>query len=167
MMRLVKLAYLSEVRFAAEHGSRLTEADYFSWNYGPYSKQIANRAKALPDSIVEKTVGSASEGVSRTFVPKPGCEPSLEPGIKSFIDSVLVSYGSLETNVIVRAAYRTAQFQRTKKGRDIDLDEWSRTASRVPSSTAVSAAITEGLRTQSASFNNIDEFTEYLAGAAR
>src|SRR5438132_9188105 len=92
--RLLKLFYLAETKYMAETGKRLTDADFFRYDRGPYSKAVVNTARLLPPDIVigrEQAVSPDVEGVF--FSPGPDCAPDLPKEVDQFIDSLMSIYG--------------------------------------------------------------------------
>ena len=55
--RLLKLVYLADLNWARDHGTPYTEARYYRWNHGPFSREVLN-AIAWMDGIeiVETTL---------------------------------------------------------------------------------------------------------------
>src|SRR2546426_12685257 len=51
--RIMKLAYLAELRAIETRGRRLTTAEFKHWNYGPWSPYVAMAMEGVPEQRVE------------------------------------------------------------------------------------------------------------------
>lgn len=163
--RLVKLAYLAELRYASRYGRRLSDADFFRHIYGPYSRRVIAEATRLSDSVVDREDGRVSgyEGESTSFSPARGCEPVMPPALRAFFDEFMSIYGRIETEEITKEAYRTAPFRAAQHEEEIDFAAWSKVVQSFSASPAVSSAITLSLKGKALyTSDNFDTLTEYL-----
>lgn len=54
--RLLKLVYLADFAWMQRHGSTYTEAKYYRWNHGPFSREVLNSIAWMDGiEIVEST----------------------------------------------------------------------------------------------------------------
>jgi len=162
-MRLVKLAYLAETLYAESYGRRLSDADWFSWKHGPYSKRVINSVRALDRADVgheERTIlGKTANYYMRgpQFVP-----PELPAPVSQLIDDLLAIHGREDTQAIVSAVYRSPLFRRTRAGRSIDMDGWVSAMNRVRGSTEVRSNLQAALNSPASGFANAGELLEFL-----
>lgn len=165
--RLLKLAYLAETRFAAETGRRLSKANYFSFDYGPYSKDLVNAAKNLPDSAAKRVQEPSIRGAGDMirFIPGAGATPSLSEEITRFLDSFFSAYGRMPTKDIVAEAYRSGQYPETPPSNDIDFGRWIAKTTVIRFSSDVIAAVDAAVKSlEVRSFDTLMELESYLAG---
>lgn len=162
--RLLKLFYLAETKYMAETGKRLTDADFFRYDQGPYSKDVVNTARSLSPEIVigrEQAVSPDYEGVF--FSPGPSCSPDLSEEISGFIHSLMGIYGREKTDAIVGAAYRSAAFLAAGDRQDIGFARWGASVEDFRKSSAIETAIREAVdREPIFQCESLKELTEYL-----
>lgn len=162
-LRLVKLAYLAEVRYLAAYGTRLTRVRWRSWKFGPDSRELISSVNSLPEDQVRSATKEVLGHDARYYSPGPSCRPTLEPELDQFFDDLLAVYGSYDTTFIVSAAYRSTPFQRTPAAREIDLEGWARSFTEAARSDGMLAHVQEGLASDRQSFRNARELVEFLA----
>lgn len=54
--RLLKLVYLADQRWLQVHGATYTEASYYRWNHGPFSREFLQAI----DAVIESKRGQSS-----------------------------------------------------------------------------------------------------------
>jgi hypothetical protein len=152
-IRLLKLAFLAETRYAERSGARLSDADWFSWKHGPFSKRIVNSVQSQPAAVIRHEQKEVFGKTANYDMPGPDCAPILPPAISTLLDDLLSVYGGEDTLPIVNAVYCTSPFLRTPSGRKIDLDGWARTSIKIRESSEVHGKIRAALQSESVLFS--------------
>jgi uncharacterized phage-associated protein len=161
-VRLVKLAFLAEVRYSERFGRRLSNADWFNWKHGPYSKRIINDTNAQPADVVRHEQENVLDKMANFYYPGPNCAPPLPGEVSSVLDDLIAVYGEADTQSIVTAAYRSTPFARSTAGRKIDLDGWAAAMNDLKESPEVHSKIKSALESQSHAFSTASELLELL-----
>jgi uncharacterized phage-associated protein len=162
-IRLVKLAYLAEVRYLERTGQRLSDADWFSWKHGPYSKKIVHGARDQAPAVVRREERQVLGTTANFYSAGPDCPPDLPAEVSTFLDEFLTVYGHEDTQAVISAAYRTAPFLRARAGKKIDLRGWGRSVSNFRSAPDVQAMVRAGFDGPRVKFRDVRELTEWLA----
>lgn len=121
-LRLLKLLYLAELRHYERHGTRLTNADWFRHDYGPFSKTIAT---LLRKNIVTEGEWLDLGGGKRMLSIKakgPGPEQVGEDE-RASLEDTLWFYEDHTTDEIVQDVYEDPFFENTPFSNDFDFSK--------------------------------------------
>lgn len=137
-MRLLKLLWLAELKHFKETGRRLTPAEWYKWEYGPYSETVVNAVKR--DETHFDMEESMSERGRRYVLIRPKAEPpgNVQADEQRTLDDVLWLYKEFTTDEILYDVYGDPFFERTGYGDDFDFSRLA--ASREYQLTAAEAA---------------------------
>ncbi|MGA8710279.1 MAG: hypothetical protein WB786_03495 [Thermoplasmata archaeon] len=127
--RVVKLAYLAEVAYAAENGQRLSTAVYIRDHFGPFSPDLVQAALSLPASQVGCETDASPvdpEVEAMKFIPTADCRPPLSPEQDQFLDMFMRSHGWERTQDLVDEARRTSLYLEAAFKEPLDFDRWLR-----------------------------------------
>lgn len=164
--RLVKLAFLAEVAYAAENGQRLSTATYVRDHFGPYSAELVEAALSLPATQVgcetdASPIDPEIEAVK--FVPTAECRPQLSPEQDQFFDSFMRSHGRERTQELVDEARRTPLYLEAAFKAELDFDRWIERVSRARSDSDFVARVGKSATGQAGKrFGSILEVREHL-----
>lgn len=161
-VRLLKLAFLAETRYIEQFGSRLSDADWFNWKHGPYSKRIVNGVRGLPEDVVHHKERLVSDRRANYYTSGRNCAPELSSQVANFLDNLIRVYGGEDTQAIVSAVYRLTPFRRSQSGRPIDLDAWAHAVAQIKNSSDVQRRVLAALRDESVHFSSASELLEFL-----
>jgi uncharacterized phage-associated protein len=118
-VRLLKLLWIAELRHFEAHGERLTPANWWRWEHGPYSKDVINtvRDTRRSFSVVRDpdAVGANGLLVSAKASP-PG--NTLSGTARETLADVLDLYGSYSNAEILAEVYADPFFEGTPYGSD-------------------------------------------------
>lgn len=162
-IRLIKLAYLAEVRYLEHTGKRLSTARWFVWKHGPFSKEVVNSARDQPETVVIHSERSVMGKTAHFYTAGPECAPDIPREIGAFLDDIIETYGQFDTQAIISAAYRTGPFFNLPSGRSISFSSWRNRVAGFRSSPEVRAHIQRGLEGERFPFSDVEELTELLA----
>lgn len=90
--RLMKLIYLADLEWARRHDGRpYTEAEYYRWNHGPFSREVLNAIEWMDGIEIVQTTTSWEGG--ETFTYRSGertrlSEIKLDPIFLEILDAV-------------------------------------------------------------------------------
>jgi len=166
-IRLTKLAYLAEVRYAAGHGRRLTNATWSSWKFGPYSQEVIDVARSLPKDQLTSSTEEVLGKVATYYRAGTDCRPDLPDDVGQLLDDLIAVYGHEDTTMIVSAAYRSTPFQRTPSGRRIDLDGWATAMNEALHASSLVDYLQGALRSERRLFSEDRELVEFLAATRK
>jgi uncharacterized phage-associated protein len=161
-LRLTKLAYLAEVRFAAGHGQRLTNAAWWSWKYGPFSRDVISAARALSPDLLTSSNEEVLGKVATYYRAGPECQPELPEDVTDLLDDLIDVYGHEDTTLVVSAAYRSTPFQRTPPGTKINLNAWAVAMGEATRDANLATHLQRALGSDRKSFNDAREVVEFL-----
>jgi hypothetical protein len=166
--RLVKLAFLAEVGYAADKGRRLSSAAYIRDHYGPFSRQLVEAALALPEELAgceTDTSPVEPESMARKFIPTEQCEPVLSADQRGYLDRFMEAHGWERTQDLVDEARRTSLYLEAKFKAPLDFDRWiSRVRAARADSAYMGAIESASKSTHTRTFNGILEVQEFLKG---
>ena len=164
--RLVKLAFLAEVAYAAETTQRLSTASYIRDHYGPYSSDLVHAALSLPTSQVECETDASPldpEVESVKFIPTASCRPNLSKKRDDFLDGFMASHGRERTQDLVDEARRTTLYLGAAFKEPLDFDQWLNCVALAKSDPVYISSVQEATTGGAAHrFNNIIEVREHL-----
>lgn len=114
----MKLVYLSELGAVATLNQRLTDANWKSYYYGPYSSDVIDAADALDGRIIVERVGSQVNGQPfYWYEPVSGRVPTphLTPQERAVLDAVLNEFGPMPLTRLLDRVYDTAPYKNAEK----------------------------------------------------
>lgn len=122
--RLLKLVYLADHEWAKAHGGgrTYTEADYYRWNHGPFSREFLSALEWMDGvEIVETGLGNYessyvyTSGVSTRLGDTP-----LDPNFQAVLDDIGQKWAGKPLRTLLEHVYGDAEFK-TKEFGDILL----------------------------------------------
>ncbi len=123
--RLMKLAYLAELRALESLGHRLTTADFIHYNYGPFSRDVALAMEGVPELRVE--FKQSPRGKGRFLSPaQKKVKVDLTNEEMALLESVLRDWQHVDSEVLVAATKRSPPFVWTEFGDPIPFDRYSK-----------------------------------------
>jgi len=125
-VRIMKLAYLSELKSLETRGKKLTEAMYKNWFYGPYSDEVG-RAMEHATPEVNLSVRVTSKGrTGRFLVPaRPRVSVSLSRDELEIVEEVAEEWGFVDNETLVAQTKQSPPFKWTRRGDPIPFEEYS------------------------------------------
>jgi hypothetical protein len=136
-VRLLKLFWLAELRHFEAAGERLTPAEWWRWDYGPYSKDVINlirkdvRHFRVRREEAATTVGRLAIQGRPTGVPNTLSEQALRS-----LSDTLDMYASYNTMEILKEVYADPFFENTAYGEDFDFGNLATFRRAVPEAKA-------------------------------
>ncbi len=121
-IRLLKLLWLAELRYYERTGTRLTQAGWWRWNHGPYSKDVINVVKHDSRSFRVERQGEEPWQVGLVIHANPRAmkAPSDRERLRS-VDEVLSTYREYTNEELVQEVYADPFFQATPFSSDFDF----------------------------------------------
>jgi len=124
--RLMKLAYLAELKAIEKWGTRLTHIDFKNWNYGPYSHDIQEFLECAGPDIKREVKLLESGRIGEFFVPaKSKTQISLTMADIGLLDEVLAFWRYRDNNALIRNAKESPPFIWTMKGDNVPFDKYA------------------------------------------
>jgi len=117
--RLLKLVYLADYQWAKTHeGKPYTEANYYRWNHGPFSREFLQALEWIDGvEIVETGQGNQESG----YVYKSGAntrlgEVCLDQGFQELLDDVGLRWSAKPLRTLLEHVYSDAEFKTKQFG---------------------------------------------------
>jgi uncharacterized phage-associated protein len=122
-VRLLKLLWLAELRHYEGTGSRLTDAEWYRWEYGPYSKDVVNAVKKERAHFeVEETQNEFGNRMLLVRAAKP-LESKGAAAERQAIEDVLWLYKDFTTQEILYDVYGDPFFEGTPYSENFDFEK--------------------------------------------
>lgn len=121
--RVTKLVYLSDWKFALDHGGQISPVQWYFDNYGPFVWDIKDAAEGNP-FLFEVEESQNIYGSSKTLLrlKDETYEPdSLTPEQRATIDSVIESTKSLNFRDFINFVYSTYPVLASQRYSQLDL----------------------------------------------
>ncbi len=128
-IRLVKLIYLAELYAIEKLGKRLTDIEFKSYFYGPYSNEIAITGQAISGEDIIMEYKETNKGPYATFfktTKDKTCVKHLGKEEFKALDEIVKEWGLKPTEEIVTATKETEPYLKTEFGGVIDLEEYKK-----------------------------------------
>ncbi len=126
-IRLVKLIYLAELYAIEKSGKRLTEVDFKSYYYGPYSDEIVDTGQAISGEDITVEYEETNKGQYATFfktAKHETCVEHLDDKECNLLDEIVKEWGFKPTKEIVMATKESEPYLKTEFGDVIDLNKY-------------------------------------------
>jgi hypothetical protein len=112
--RLMKLIYLADLEWAGQNGGPYTEAKYYRWNHGPFSREVLRALEWMDGIEVVETVVSWDGG--GTYCYRTGnrtrlSDIHLDPGFVAMLDKVGERWKTRSLKELLEFVYAVEQFQ--------------------------------------------------------
>lgn len=125
--RLLKLLWLAELRHMQRHGSRLTDAGWYRWDYGPYSKEVVNKPQDDRDHfdyMEEDTPKGNAQHTIRTHGEDPPVPLTKDDAdaLKTIAD-ILWEYQEYTNDELKDEVYEDPFFKDSAYSHDFDFDK--------------------------------------------
>jgi uncharacterized phage-associated protein len=128
--RLMKLAYLAELRAVEAWGHRLTNADFIHWNYGPFSRDVALAMEGIPELKME--FKQSPRGRGKFFSPaQKKVSVDLTKDEMTMLQSVLDDWQKVDSQSLIAETKRSPPFVWTEFGDPIPFDRYSKFVGRM------------------------------------
>lgn len=117
--RLLKLLWLAELEHYSKTGQRLTDANWFRYDHGPFSKDVLQTINQAEGFVHEQFI--SSHGVrSKLILPttEPGAEQTPEA---ETLEEVLWKFSTYDTEELLDEVYAEPFFETTEFGHDFDF----------------------------------------------
>jgi uncharacterized phage-associated protein len=125
-VRLLKLLWIGELRYYERFSTRLTPANWWRWEHGPYSKDVINtvRDRSRNFSAIRDPDLVGANGLLISAKPSaPG--DTLDRDARETISEVLDMYSSYSNSEIIAEVYADPFFEATPYGADFDFAKLS------------------------------------------
>jgi len=118
--RLLKLVFLADKCWAKAHGVPYTEAKYYRWNHGPFSREYLQALEWMDGiEIVEEGDGSPENGYTYTLGLNTRLkQQTLDPQFQNFLDEIGKQWGKKPLRSLLDYVYADSEFQ-TKNFGDV------------------------------------------------
>lgn len=136
-VRLLKLLWLSELRFYESYGTRLTFANWWRWEHGPYSKDVINTVRQADRNFsVHRDLDLA--GATGLLITAKQHSPgnTLTGEAKAVIDDVLDMHSRYSNAEILAEVYADPFFEATPYGSDFEFGTLANYRRQVPAERA-------------------------------
>lgn len=121
--RLMKLAYLTELRSIERWGRRFTHARFLNWHYGPYSPDVALAMEGVPELTME--VKQSSRGRGKFFRPSQDkVRVGLTKDELKLLESVREDWQRVDSESLIAATKQSPPFVWTSFGEEIPFAQY-------------------------------------------
>jgi uncharacterized phage-associated protein len=128
--RLMKLAYLAELRAVESWGHRLTNADFIHWNYGPFSRDVALAMEGVPELRME--FKQSPRGTGKFLLPaQKKVKVNLTKDEMTMLESVLRDWQHVDSERLIAETKRSPPFVWTEFGDPIPFERYSKFVGRM------------------------------------
>lgn len=123
--RIMKLAYLAELRTIEKWGRRLTSAQWQNYYYGPYSKEISTALKeAYPDLRMERRI-TPSGRLGKFYIPnRPEVDLELSKEEFRLLQDVAKDWEYVDNDTLISNTKRSPPFIWTEEEEEIPFDKY-------------------------------------------
>jgi uncharacterized phage-associated protein len=122
--RLMKLAYLAELRAVETLGRRLTDSHFIHWNYGPYSRDVALAMEGVPEIKLE--FKQSARGRGKFLSPtQPKVQVAFNKDEMNMLESVLRDWQHVDSDSLIQATKRSPPFAWTEFGDPIPFERYA------------------------------------------
>jgi hypothetical protein len=124
-IRLTKLIYIAEIYSIEKFGRRLSEINFLSYYYGPWSQEISFAGEMLSGGDILIEFDTTLHGHDASFFKPNVDKPTvrLYEGDLSILDDVLTDWGFKKTPEIIEYAKSTFPYKNSEFGELINFDE--------------------------------------------
>jgi len=124
-IRLTKLIYIAEIYSIKKFGRRLSEINFLTYYYGPWSQEISFAGEVLSGGDILLEFDTTLHGYDASFF-KPNVDKTtidLSEEDVSILDGVLNDWGFKKTPEIIDYAKSTFPYKNSEFGELINFDE--------------------------------------------
>lgn len=112
--RLMKLIYLADLAWAAEHGQPYTEAHYYRWNHGPFSQELLRALEWMDGVEIVETSVPWERGETLQY--RSGARTRLDdielaPDFKASLDAIGARWGNRPLRELLDHVYGDEKFK--------------------------------------------------------
>jgi len=117
--RLLKLIYLADLEWAGAHAGPYTEAKYYRWNHGPFSREVLKALEWMDGiELVQSTI---SWDGGDTYCYRSGSSTrlghiQLDPGFVAVLDHVGSRWGNRPLKELLEHVYSDEGFKQREFG---------------------------------------------------
>lgn len=122
--KVMKLIYLADVYHMERYGSRLTEAPFKCWYYGPFSEEVDSEIEHLCGAGILKQELYQTRSGHTAEIPKPHINKTrveLSEEAVCILDEIIDEWGDSSTEDVVAYAKTSLPFIGTPFGKQIDF----------------------------------------------
>ena len=123
-LKLMKLVYLADVYHMERFGSRITDAKFKHWHYGPYSPDVNSEIERLCGIGVIKLEPHQTKAGHRAEVPKPKVKETtvrLSKSAVEVLEEIIEDWGKSSSDEVTKYAKTSLPFVGTEFGKKIDF----------------------------------------------
>jgi hypothetical protein len=120
--RLTKLIYLADQAWAQQHGSPYTEADYYRWNHGPFSREILQAIEWMDGVEIVEDGEQVAQGAPHRYTPGVSTrlkELELHPEFVRLLDRVGQEWRGRPLRDLLDYVYGDESFSRREFGENL------------------------------------------------
>lgn len=118
--RLLKLIWLAELEHYMKTGEKLTDASWFRYDHGPFSKEILRTVEE--EDCFDQEEFMSSHGVRAKLIRSDEATPEGDQDAIDTLESVVWKYEKYETSELLEEVYGDPFFEETPFGHDFDFD---------------------------------------------
>ncbi len=122
--RIMKLAYVSELRSLESRNRRLTLAHWFHHKYGPFSRDVSAALEASPKLKMEVRSTPSGRKGKFYFPNRPELDLDLDEEEVALLREVGKDWQFVDNDSLVENTKKSPPFVWTKEGEDIPFDRY-------------------------------------------
>jgi Protein of unknown function (DUF4065) len=120
--RLLKLVYLADLEWAQKHGNPYTEAKYYRWNHGPFSRELLKAVEWMDG--IEIVESSEPWDRGETYCYRPGKrtrlgQEKLHPDFVALLDEIGERWRNRPLRELLDHVYGGEQFREKAFGQTL------------------------------------------------
>ena len=123
-IKLMKLVYLADVYHMERFGTRITDAKFRHWYYGPYSPDVDSEIERLCGTGIIELVSYRTKSGHKAEVPKPkleGVTVQLSESAFEIMEDIIEDWGAASSDEVIKYAKSSLPFAGTEFGEEIDF----------------------------------------------
>lgn len=126
-IRLIKLIYLSELYCIERYKTRISDADFYKWYYGPWSPDIDVTATVITGNQIKLEENETKDGHECVFI-KPNVKKmvfNFSEKDFSILQDIIRDWKFIPTKTLIAFTKKSDLFLKTKKWGLIDLNSYN------------------------------------------
>ena len=161
--RLQKFYYLAELRSIEKIGKRISDVNYCSYHYGPYSPDVAAVADGLENKEIQIKQFESKEHHGRAYEPNmESVTVNLEKDDIQILNEIIHDYKYKKNETILKEVYESEPYVWAKFAEDLDFEEYLRECDMLYRNPKIIEKIENNKREKGTTYNTVDDLVQEI-----